>query len=81
MAPEQSEGATKGLRVINYVDPWVLKFKFLDYSWVILPLQLLVTTKQGENVVVVSPIKHLLYLTLTGSQCYEHAIIGDQSYR
>ena len=22
--PERSENATKGLRVINYVDPWVL---------------------------------------------------------
>ena len=24
MAPERSEGATKGLRVLNYVDPCVL---------------------------------------------------------
>ena len=31
-------------------------------------MQLLVTTKQGENVVVVSPGKHLLYLMLTGRQ-------------
>ena len=28
MAPEQSEGATKGLRVINSVDPCVLKSNF-----------------------------------------------------
>ena len=30
MAPEQSEGATKGLRVINHVVPCVLKSNFLD---------------------------------------------------
>ena len=27
MAPEQSEGATKGLRVINYIDPLVVVLK------------------------------------------------------
>ena len=49
MAPERREGATKGLRVINSVDPCVLKSNFLDYI-VIVPLQLLVTTKQREYV-------------------------------
>ena len=28
VAPEQSEGATKGLRVINYIDTCVLKCNF-----------------------------------------------------
>ena len=50
MAPERSEGATKGLRVINSVDPCVLKSNFLDYRLVIVPLQLPVTTRQGASI-------------------------------
>ena len=38
MAPEQSEHATKGPRVINSVDPSVLKPNFLDYRLIIVPL-------------------------------------------
>ena len=45
VAPKRSEGATKGLRVINYVET------LLDP---IVPLQLHVTTKQRENVAVIS---------------------------
>ena len=44
MAPKRSEGATKGLRVINYVVPCVLKSNFLDPYIVLVPLQLLVTS-------------------------------------
>ena len=43
MAPEQSEGATKSLRVINYVVPYV-SLTFLDPYIVLVPLQLLVTS-------------------------------------
>ena len=32
MAPKQSEGATKDLRVINSVDPWVLKSNFFSVA-------------------------------------------------
>ena len=46
MALEQSEGTTKGLRVINYVDICVLKSNLLDYRLVIVPLQLPVTSRQ-----------------------------------
>ena len=53
MVPKQSEGATKGLRVINYVVPCVLK-SFLNPYIVLVPLQLLVTSKQQENVAVIS---------------------------
>ena len=45
MVPKQSEGTTKGLRVINSVDPCVLKSNFLDYRLVIVPLQLPVTSR------------------------------------
>ena len=78
MAPERSEGATKGLRFINYVDTWVLK---LDYSLVVVPFQLLVTTKHREIVVAISKLvktssaNYLFYLTLTGSQRYGHAMV------
>ena len=44
---------------------------YLDPRRVIVPLQLLVTTKQRENVaviIVLSPGKHKFYLTLTGRQ-------------
>ena len=46
MAPERNKGATKGLRVINSVDPCVMKSNFLDYGLVIVPLQLPVTNRQ-----------------------------------
>ena len=55
MVPKLSEGATKGLRVIKYIDPYVLKPNFLDYRLVIIPLQLPVTSIQQENVVVTTP--------------------------
>ena len=45
MAPSLRSGATKGLRVINSVDPCVLKSNFLDYRLVIVPLQLTVTSR------------------------------------
>ena len=54
MAPEQSEGATKGLRVINSVDPCLLKSNFLDYRLVVVPLQLPLTSRQQENIAVIS---------------------------
>ena len=47
-------GATKGLRIINSVDPCVLKFNFLGYRLVIVPLQLPVTSRQQENVAAIS---------------------------
>ena len=34
VAPEQSEGATKGLRVIISVDLWVLKSNCYVESWI-----------------------------------------------
>ena len=43
MAPERSEGATKDLRVINYIVQCVWRFNFLDSYIVLVPLQLLVT--------------------------------------
>ena len=46
MAPERSEGATKGLRVLNYVVPCVLMPNFLDPYIVLVPRQLVVTRKQ-----------------------------------
>ena len=39
MAPGQSEGAAKGLRVINFVVPCDLKSNFLDHRHVLVPLQ------------------------------------------
>ena len=54
MTPEQSKGATKGLRVVNSVDPCVLKYNFLDYRLLIEPLQLPVTSRQQENVATIS---------------------------
>ena len=54
MAPKWSEGATKDLRVINSVDPSVFKSNYLDYRIVIVPLQLSVTSRQRENVAVIS---------------------------
>ena len=53
MAPEQSEGATKGLRVINFAVPCVLKSNFLDHRHVLVPFAAAVTTKHGENVAVI----------------------------
>ena len=50
MAPEQSRGATKGLRVINFVVPCVLKSNFLDHRHVLVPLSAAVATKHCENV-------------------------------
>ena len=46
MAPEQSEGATKCLRVINSVDQFALKSNFSRLYIVIVPLQLPVTGRQ-----------------------------------
>ena len=45
----QSEGATKGIRVINSIDLWVLMSNFSDYRC-IMYLKVLVTTKQHDNV-------------------------------
>ena len=46
VAPEQNEGATKGLRVINSVDPFVLKSNFFRLYTSYAPLQLPVTSRQ-----------------------------------
>ena len=46
--------APKGLRVINSVDPCILKSNLLDYRLVIVPLQLPVTSRQQENVAAIS---------------------------
>ena len=54
MVPERSEGASKGLRVINSVDPSLLKYNILDYRLVIVPLQLPITSIQRENVAAIS---------------------------
>ena len=54
MAPEQSEGATKGLKVINFGVPSVLKSNFLGHRHVLVPLAAAVTTKHHENVAVIS---------------------------
>ena len=54
MALKQIESATKGLRVINSIDPCVLRSNFLDYRLFIVPLQLPVTSTQGENVAAIS---------------------------
>ena len=53
MAPERSKGATKGLRVINFVVPCVLKSNFLGHRHVLVPLEAAVTTKHHKNVVVI----------------------------
>ena len=45
MAPKQSKGTTKGLRVINSVFPYVLQFNFLDHRHVFVPFAAAVTTK------------------------------------
>ena len=59
MVSERSEGATKGLRVINSVDLCVLKSNFfIDYRLVTVPLLLPVTSRQREmqqQLVVTSP--------------------------
>ena len=70
MAPEQSEGATKGLRVLNFVVPCVLKSNFLDHRHVLVPVAAAVTAKHRENVAVISRNNNLLYLTPTGNQRY-----------
>ena len=70
MAPEQSEGATKDLRVINFVVPCALKSNFLDHRHVLVPLAAAVTPKHHENVAVISSNNNLLYLMCTGSQHY-----------
>ena len=36
VAPEQSKGATKGLRVINFIVPSVLKSNYLDHRGVLI---------------------------------------------
>ena len=32
MVPQLSKGATKDLKIINFIVPYVLKSNFLDYS-------------------------------------------------
>ena len=54
MAPSLHSGATKGLRVINSIYTWALKFNFLDYGHVIVSLLLLITTEQFGNLVVIN---------------------------
>ena len=50
---EQSNSITVGLRVTNFVVPFPLKCTFYT---IVVPLQLLVTTKHRENVAVISSI-------------------------
>ena len=55
VAPERSESATKGLRVLNFVVPCVLKSNFfLDHRHVLVPVAAAVTTNHRENVAVIS---------------------------
>ena len=63
VAPEQSEGTTKGLRVINFVVP------FLGHRHVLVPVAAAVATKHFENVGVISSNNGLLYLMPTDNQC------------
>ena len=70
MSPEQSEGTTKGLRVINSVEPCVLKSNFLDYRPVIVPLQLPVTSRQWENALDISSNITWQQLILFNAKCY-----------
>ena len=72
VVPEQSEDATKGLRVINFIVPCVLKSNFLGHIHVLVPVAAAVTTKHQENVAVISSNNSLLYLMHTGSQCFTH---------
>ena len=53
-APERSEGTTKGLSVINFVVPCVLKSNFFYHRHVLVPLAAAVTPKHSENVAVIS---------------------------
>ena len=54
MAPERSEGTTKGLRVIISVVSCALKSTFFRlYKHVLAPFAIVVTTKHHENVVVI----------------------------
>ena len=46
--------STKGLRVITFVVPCVLKSNFLDHRHVLVPLAAAVTAKYCENVAVTS---------------------------
>ena len=67
--PKRSEGATKGLRVISFVVPCVLKSNFLYHRHVAVPLAAAVTTNHCENVAVISSNNGLLYLMRSG-QCH-----------
>ena len=53
VVPSLHLDATKHLRVIYSVDPQVIRPNFLDY--VIVLLQLFVTTRQRDNVAVINP--------------------------
>ena len=76
MVPEQSEGTTNVLRVINSVDSLCFEVyvTYLDHRRVIIPLPvLLVTRKQCENVAVMSNNITWLLINLSKvhhSQCY-----------
>ena len=73
MVPVQSnsKGATKDLRVLNFVVPArVLKSNFFDNRHVLVPVAAAVTTKHHENVAVISSNNNLLYFTPNGSQPY-----------
>ena len=53
MAPEQSVGTPKGLRVKNLIVSCVLKSNFLDHRHVLVPVAAAVTMKHRENVAVI----------------------------
>ena len=69
-ALERSEGTTKGLGVINFVVPCVLKSNFLDHRHVRVPLAAAVIPQHRENVAVISSNNSFLYMMRTGSQRY-----------
>ena len=70
VVPKKSKGATKGLRVINFIVFCVLKSNFLDHKHVLGPFAAAAAAKHLENIVVSSSNYNLLYLMPTGGQHY-----------
>ena len=62
--------ATKDLRVINSIDPYVWSLTYLDHRHVIVPLQLLLTRKQHENVAVICSNITWLLINLSNTHPY-----------
>ena len=71
MVPEQSEDATKGLRLTHFiVVPCVCKSNFLGHKHVLVIIAAAVTSKLCENVAAISSDNNSLYVMCTGSQHY-----------